>query len=270
MAPASTLNSGQAQQLTSGAGLCGFSWAPDGQIVLCQDWSLSLLNPESRNKTPLTTPQDGIAYEPGECANGRYIIFGLAGHGVNTGGLWRIDATGGNLKQLVSGGVNYSTTCSSDGNWVYYIDPSQKLMKVPIDGGQAELVKEPPVFSVFGLSSDGKWAIFRSLSSPTSTIEVLELVPLDSPQNTKLLPLQRPAMGPTRFTNDGKAVVYPIRENDAFNLWLQPLDGSAGRQLTNFKSEHIIDFRWSFDGSKLALFRGHSDSDVVLIRDTEK
>jgi len=51
---------------------------------------------------------------------------------------------------------------------------------------------------------------------------------------------------------------------------MQPLDGSPGKQITDFPSEHINDFRWSFDGTKLALARGHVDSDVVLIHDAEK
>jgi Tol biopolymer transport system component len=72
-----------------------------------------------------------------------------------------------------------------------------------------------------------------------------------------------------RFTPDGKAVVYPIRDQGADNLWLQPLDGSRGKQLTNFKSEEIRDFHWSFDGSKLALIRGHTDSDVVLLQESK-
>jgi Tol biopolymer transport system component len=69
-----------------------------------------------------------------------------------------------------------------------------------------------------------------------------------------------------RFARDGKSVVYPVRENGVDNLWLQPLDGSKGRQITDFTSEHIYDFRWSFDGKQLAMVRGHTDADVVLIR----
>ena len=72
------------------------------------------------------------------------------------------------------------------------------------------------------------------------------------------------------FTPDGKAVAYAFRDKDADNLWMQPLDGSAGKQLTNFNSERIGDFHWSFDGSKLGLVRGHTDSDVVLIRDSRQ
>jgi eukaryotic-like serine/threonine-protein kinase len=51
------------------------------------------------------------------------------------------------------------------------------------------------------------------------------------------------------------------------NLWLQPLDGSSGRQISQFNSEHILAFHWSPDGKSLAVLRGHTDSDVVLIRD---
>ncbi len=68
-----------------------------------------------------------------------------------------------------------------------------------------------------------------------------------------------------RFTHDGKAVIYALGDQDAENLWLQPLDGSPGKQITNFKSEQIKDFHWSFDGSKLGMVRGHTDSDVVLL-----
>ena len=53
------------------------------------------------------------------------------------------------------------------------------------------------------------------------------------------------------------------------NIWMQPLDGSKGRKLTNFNdSERIQDFRWSPDGKTLALLRFNSSSDVILLRDT--
>jgi Tol biopolymer transport system component len=97
------------------------------------------------------------------------------------------------------------------------------------------------------------------------------LVPVDAPQNTKLLDLQPTitTYGAVRFSHDGKAVVYPFPDKDADNLWLQPLDGSAGKKITNFKSEQITDFHWSFDGSKLGMVRGHTDSDVVLLQESK-
>ena len=47
---------------------------------------------------------------------------------------------------------------------------------------------------------------------------------------------------------------------------LQPLDGSAPHQLTNFSSGEIYSFDWSRD-NKLLYSRGLTTSDVVLIRD---
>lgn len=57
------------------------------------------------------------------------------------------------------------------------------------------------------------------------------------------------------------------RENGVDNLWSQPVDGSPGKWLTFFKTEQLGDFLWSRDGTKLALVRGHADSDIVVLRD---
>jgi hypothetical protein len=61
-----------------------------------------------------------------------------------------------------------------------------------------------------------------------------------------------------------------VREKGIDNLWEQPLDNSAARQLTHFTSEQIARFRFSPDGTKLAIERGHVESDAVLLRDTGK
>jgi eukaryotic-like serine/threonine-protein kinase len=77
--------------------------------------------------------------------------------------------------------------------------------------------------------------------------------------------------GPPRFTPDGLALVYVISSaNNVGNLWLQPLDGKPGRQITQFSSEQILGFGWSPDSKKLAVGRGHVESDVVMLRDTSK
>ena len=71
------------------------------------------------------------------------------------------------------------------------------------------------------------------------------------------------------FSPDGKALVYLIRANGVENLWLQPLDGSRGRQITNFPAEVIEAFHFSRDGKSLGMVRSHTESDVVLLRDTQ-
>ncbi len=60
-----------------------------------------------------------------------------------------------------------------------------------------------------------------------------------------------------------------IDEAGQDNIWMQPLDGSKGRKLTQLNDpQKIQDFRWSPDGKALALLRFSSVSDVILLRDT--
>ena len=46
---------------------------------------------------------------------------------------------------------------------------------------------------------------------------------------------------------------------------LQPIDGSAARQITDFKTNLIFSFDWSRDGKQLVLARGVIDTDVLLM-----
>ena len=78
------------------------------------------------------------------------------------------------------------------------------------------------------------------------------------------------ASDPTGFAPAGNAIVYRVREKGVDNLWLQPLDGSAFRQLTHFTADRIARFAFSADGSRIAIERGHTESDAVLLRDTAK
>ncbi|MGH9453220.1 MAG: TolB family protein, partial [Terriglobia bacterium] len=68
------------------------------------------------------------------------------------------------------------------------------------------------------------------------------------------------------FTPDGKAIAYPIRQNGGDNVWVQPLDGAPGRQITHFTSEAMLRVLWSPDGKHLALLRSLSNANIVLLR----
>ena len=282
LASALQLNTGQAERITSGAFsggasvyLLGFTWTPAGQMILPDGlYSLDLFNLDSRRKTPLTgLEQNALVFEPSACPDGRYVVFVAAGSGGSVvSEIWRMDSDGGNAKQLSDGRLDQRCLCSPDSRSVYFLDLANggQLSRVPIEGGTSQHITNLSVAYGFDISPDGKLAAFPTITSPSSSQMMLALVPIDSPQDTKLVPFQRVAAGPTRFTHDGKALMYPSRDKDAANLWVQPLDGSPGKQVTNFKSELIGDFRWSLDGTKLALLRGHTDSNVVIIRESEK
>jgi hypothetical protein len=110
-----------------------------------------------------------------------------------------------------------------------------------------------------------------TLEDPYPQYKVALLEPSSKPSPPRLIDAdERISNGVLNFTPDGKAVAYPIRENGVDNLWVQPLDGSRGRQITNFDSEQILNFRWSPDGGSLCILRSHTDSDVVLIRESSQ
>ncbi len=145
-----------------------------------------------------------------------------------------------------------------------------------IDGGSPEIVPGtafPAGYFDYGLTiaPNGKLLAFLTTGGTTDIAHKIALVPLDAgPQPTqRMLDPDPRVAGAPQFSPDGKGVVYPIRNHGADNLWLQPLDGSPGRQLTSFTSDTIATFRYSPDGKTIGVLRSHSESDVVLPRDTD-
>ena len=268
--PSAALNSGTGRQVTSGAPISAFSWTRDSQLIIDSGSGLDLLNPESGKKTGLVVQKDAFADTPSACLDGRYVVFTSTFGSGKELNIWRADASGGNLKQLSDGKVDQNPVCSPDDRWVIYQDAvnGNRLMKVSIDGGKPEQISDE-LSAVFDVSPDSKTIALAAFGHLGEHVEELKLLSLESNQTSKTLEFERPRSGPITFSMDGKAVIYPFRHGGVDDLWLQPLDGSSGKQITDFKSEHIREFRWSFDGSKMAVIRGHTDSDVVLIRDMQ-
>ena len=265
--------SADARRLTAADAGTNFTWTTDGQIVDDQSGVLNRIDPATGNKTVIATEEGKPNGNPSACADRRSIVFELILHGgSDSDNIWRTDSSGGNLRQITHGRQDKDAVCSPDSRWVYYIEQGDRstLARVSIDGGSPQTLSDLDISdSVFDVSPDGKLVAFGTLEHSGEHKEKIALVATDSGQ-TKLLDFERLRFGLLRFSRDGKAVVYPTRDNGVDNLWLQPLDGSRGHAITDFKSERIRDFHWSFDGRQLAMVRGHTDSDVVLIRDMQQ
>jgi len=248
-----------------------FTWTHDGRLIYDKDTTLRWVDPQSGAKGVFATEQESASYDPWACSDGRYLVFGHHLHGGKVASsIWRADAAEGNLKQLSNGKNDYGPVCSPDAHWVYYIDGGTRLiMRVPIDGGTPQKVTDLPIVQSFDISPDGGTITFATVDHAGDHEEQLALVATDTGKVRQSLKFERSPGALIRFSRDGKAVVYTIHENGVENLWQQPLDGSPGKQLTSFTAERIFDFHWSPDGSKLAVVRGHNDSDVVLIRDRQ-
>jgi eukaryotic-like serine/threonine-protein kinase len=255
----------QTQQAASADSDTNFTWTADNRLISDQANVLNLIDPASGSKT--VVPGQAVSAAPRACGAAGTVVFVRFQNGAQD--IWRMDAGGGNFRQITHGKLDLQPMCSPDGKWVFYLNQADqsKLTKIPIDGGEAQVVSDLPNSGTYDVSPDGKLAAFATLEHSGEHKEMLALVETDGGKVAKLDGFERPRFGVLRFSRDGKAAVYPTRENGIDNLWLQPLDGSKGKQITEFKGEHIFDFHWSFDGKQLAFIRGHTDSDVVLIRD---
>ena len=254
-----------------------FGWASNGDIYFGDGGNLVRMSVDGSNRsTLLSDPSSNVIHPDGCAGGGRYVVITWSNHNGNKKtNLWRVDTDGSNPKQLTSGVTDVGGFCSPDGEWVYYynIDTFQ-VFRVHNDGGTPEEV--PGTGGLFNspglsLSPDGKFLVFfRSSKDPKTTVGKLVLVALDAgpkPQVKFLDPDPRYANYP-HFTPDGKALVYIIHEKGADNMWSQPLDGSPGRQITNFQGDVIQYYSFSLDGKTLGVMRTHVESDVVLLHDT--
>ena len=270
-------SSSQARQLMmEGSPSYEVGWTRDGQLLMSvANTGVTLLNPDSGAKTPLFTQSrfSGFAHS---CPDG-HLVFMAGAEGKIQAHIFRADADGGNVKELTSGKFDFAPVCSGDSKNVLYTNADGKLNKVALEGGSSQQLAGYANFARIAISPDGKLAAIVT-NRPGDTKEKMGLLSLDFSQPVRLVDFERPRAeyavmfgdGPIEFSRDGTGIIYPVRDGQTDNLWLQHLDGSPGKQLTDFKSEFIRDFDYSFDGKQLAIIRGHRESDVVLIRETEK
>jgi eukaryotic-like serine/threonine-protein kinase len=258
----------------------GFGWAADGGLLVTDGPRLLRLAADGKNQTQLLGDSTAGIIDPSSCGNDHLIFSWMFHGGTNTLSLWRANADGSGPQRLTEGKRDVRSVCSPDGKWAYYYDQvAGRISRVPLDGsGKAEAVPGsmvPNSFMAsggFGLSGDGKVLAYL--------VEVVDLVTQNGKEKVALLDIgsaaprltdadPRVTRGGVQFTPDGKSVAYPIHENGVDNIWIHPLDGSPGHQVTNFTSAQITSFHWSPDGKSLGVLRNHSESDVVLLQESK-
>jgi len=256
------------KSLASASIYTNFTWLHDGRIVYDKDNSLHWINPETGAQALIATPSGTTAGDPWECPDNQHLTL-LYGNGQSNVGI--ADLSGGTVKELNAGGFDNYPVCSPDGHWVYYLGPEGKLMRVLVSGGEGQKVSDLLVSGWYTISPDGSTVAFTIIDHAAGHQERIVLVDTSTGATRNQIAFQKPrSSGSIQFSCDGKALIYPTRANGTDNLWQQPLDVGPGRLLTAFKNERIWDYHFSPDGKELALVRGHTDSDVVLIKDAQQ
>ncbi|MGB7921861.1 MAG: protein kinase [Pyrinomonadaceae bacterium] len=265
----------RAVQITSGVGHhYGLSWTPDAHIVYS---SMSSGNPDIWMMKEDGTGQKQLTFDeyvdrdPSVSPDGRYIIF--ASDRVGSFNIWRMNLDGTNLVRLTSGHDERFPQWSPDGQWVVYqgfVSGVPMLWKIPVDGGNSIQLSDKysnwPV-----VSPDGRLIACSYRDGEGSPWKVA-VIPFEGGAPAKLFDIPMLSIPMLfwqriRWSADGRALTYIDNRGGVSNIWSQSLDGGEPTQLTNFKSDRILNFEWSPDGKRLACVRGMMTSDVVLISD---
>ena len=260
-----------AKQVTSGDSVPTVSWTRDGNLLTEQGSSIRVTNLNGELKGQVASDSQSAAMQPGGCNDG-HLVFARGTQETLTINIWRSEADGSGLRRLTDGKNDLFPACSPDGKAVYYQDSAGfAFKKVSIDGGPAERITKlfADLNSGFDVARDGNTILLGTYDFKAQRPNI-SLVSLDSSELLRTLEYNPRHEGQLRFSPDGKGIVYPVREKGVDNLWRQPLDGGPGRQLTNLGSLKIYSYQWSPDGKSLALVRGDSPSDLVLIQNSQR
>ena len=256
--------------------LIDFAWVDEGELLIDDGTKLLRGSVDGKSRRMILEDPGAVVGEPKSCWRGRYVVLAWAGH-VDGRNIWRVDGDGSNPKQLTHDRQAGMPICSPDGKWVYFLNlkEGRAIERVPLDGGSSEVISGSVVpnslnGSGYSVSSDGKLLAFSLTRRDTHKIQIA-LVGLgenSGESTTRFLDADHRLSGHPEFTPDGKAVVYAIEENGVANLWQQPINGTRGRPITNFQNDVFDRYQYSPDGKTLGVLRFHSDSDVVLLRDS--
>jgi eukaryotic-like serine/threonine-protein kinase len=271
--------------------LAGVDWTADGHLLISEGTRLLRFAADGSDATTLLSDQGGWMREVASCDGGRSIYTLWYLHGGSKGvKIWRANADGSDPKAVTPTGDTTLFGCSPDGKWIYSYDAlrSSDLKRYPTSGAAPELVASVSLPGALlqgaALSADGqtiaayfsqadpatriyrnKIALFSLATSPNPTVRYVDADPRASVSYHSISPIPHNAF---HFTPDGKALALLFEEKGVDNIWIQPLDGSKGHTLTDFKSKYISDFRWSRDGRRLVVLRHSYAGDVILLHDS--
>jgi eukaryotic-like serine/threonine-protein kinase len=268
------------QVLAQQTDIYDFAWASATELYISRWNSLFRSAIDGGSNIQLASDPHAKIFQVAGCIHGGFAAFAWAGHGEshNMRNLWRVDADGSRPKQLTNGKAAGVPVCSPDGKWIYYGEPDSKgIFRIPADGGTSELVPGtivPNFDNTIGrpdISADGRFLVLAvARHDPERVLDgrfaIVPLTPGAGP--ARLIAVDPRFSLPPKFTPDGKSLVHGIQENGMENLWLQPLDGSPGRQITKFTDGNIERIQFSPDGKVLSVLRSHTESDVVLLHET--
>ncbi|MFN0123757.1 MAG: winged helix-turn-helix domain-containing protein [Blastocatellia bacterium] len=248
----------------------GLDWTPDGKLVYGThaggNADIAVMEADGTKQRQLTFDARRETW-PVVSADGQFIVF--TAQGADPPHLWRMKRDGGDRRQLTYGRGESYPSLTPDGRWAIYSSVEtgeSNLWKVSLDGGQPVRLTSKPSGRAT-VSPDGQWIACLYRDDKQKPVQVV-LLPVAGGEPVKVFDkMPPPGWSVIKWTPDGRALTYIATRDGVSNLWAQPIDGGAPRQLTQFREDQIFRFAWSRDGKQLALDRGLTLRDIILLSD---
>jgi len=253
------------------------AWAPDGRIVYVSNEGgnadVWIANADGNNRKQLTATST-TDVSPVVSADGRYVVF--VSWEDNKTNVWRMNMDGSNPVRLTSGLADAFPSLSPDSRWLIYsshdgIKPT--LWKVSIDGGAPVQITDHVALTP-AVSPDGRLIAFAypEAPDPFAPPNRIAVMPVEGGPIAKTfeVPAAGTVLSITHWSHDGKSILYSVTSNNVTNIWSQPVDGGAAKQVTDFKGLLMTGFAWSHDGKQLACTRGSLVRDAILVTEQSR
>jgi eukaryotic-like serine/threonine-protein kinase len=267
-------NPDAAVQISSGRmdGIGGLAWTMDGRIVyqgnVGDTYQIWMVNADGSNAHQVTSDRY-FHTQPAVCESGRSIVFESDPTGVHH--LFKMDLDGNNVTQITNGGGEGSPSCRIQSNDMVFSGASPDgrtlLYRMDLGGGPAVPLSDLLVLGGADYSPDGSRVLAAFLDQKTGRIKGYVL---PASGGASIFAGDPPstidAMGIVGWTADGRGMAALDDRSGVPNLWIYPFDGSPAKQITHFPKSEIHGFAWSPDGKRIALSRGPTEQNVVLIK----
>ena len=254
-----------ARELTGGENLGGILTTADGTILFAaqqdQGRILYAMRADGSQRHALTSGSF-VVFGQRLLANDAGVVFTARDVAHPVPHIQRLNIDGSGLTQLTNESGEVLEAVSPDGRTLLFRreEDLNKLWRMSIDGGEAEIVNDDPVFTTIGYSQDGRFLAYSILTEVEGRQrELYKILPAagSEPVAEILVP---GAAAEITWVPDGSALAYIEAENGVGNIWLQPLPSGTPTRLTRFTDGQIIVQEWSRQGKSFFLVRSFAEN----------
>jgi eukaryotic-like serine/threonine-protein kinase len=243
-------------------------WLPDGRLLtLDYDSHISIMNADGSSRNVIyqqKLPMQGLTV----CPDGTYAFFNMPNRDTKALNIFRLDLQSGSATPVTSGKVDQNPVCSSDSKFVLYSKLERGrpwLMALPIGGGEAKQLTDRPV-NFGAVSPDGKQIAALTFEGEGANVRpLIAIIPAQGGLPVKTFLPSRFISGLMQYSADGQSLYYPVTEKGVSNILVQPIAGGPPTLATNFDDLFLYGYNYDWKNKRLAVARGRTNSDVVLI-----